>query len=294
MVKLLEQEIHSKEILDWTGLHLFHAGLSSCSQKTRIFLIEKGIPWQSHPIDLMANENISEFYLGINPRGLVPALVDDGSVHIESNDIILYLEEKFPNPRLLPSHDDAAFRNLLAEEDRLHKDVRNITFRFIVEPPVSPKSSDDLDRYSHFGSATVGGERDDHKAKEIAYWRNYSVHRVSNDDVRHSIGAFHKLFSSLDGRLQDAPFLLGSELSIADIAWFVYANRLQLAGYPLGEAHPHVWGWFERLMQRPGWAEDVAAPPPFLDMVRQHQRQLESDGRRLIDVYDFAEAAGVS
>jgi glutathione S-transferase len=34
--------------------------------------------------------------MGINPRGLVPCLVHDGEVHIESNDIILYLERAFP------------------------------------------------------------------------------------------------------------------------------------------------------------------------------------------------------
>ena len=35
-------------------------------------------------------------------RGLVPALVHDGAVHIESNDIVQYLEAKFPVPRLIP------------------------------------------------------------------------------------------------------------------------------------------------------------------------------------------------
>ena len=38
----------------------------------------------------------------IDPRGLVPVLVHDGGVHIESNDIIAYLEKTFAQPRLVP------------------------------------------------------------------------------------------------------------------------------------------------------------------------------------------------
>ena len=54
----------------------------------RIFLALKGVDWESHEIDLMTNENLSDYYLGINPRGLLPSIVHDGDVHIESNDIL--------------------------------------------------------------------------------------------------------------------------------------------------------------------------------------------------------------
>ena len=38
----------------------------------------KRITWESHPIDLSTGENYSQYYLGINPRGLVPTLVHNG------------------------------------------------------------------------------------------------------------------------------------------------------------------------------------------------------------------------
>ena len=88
MVKLVRSDILTTEVLDWKGVHLFHFPSSSCSQKTRIFLTEKGVEWEPHPINLMTHENFTDWYLGINPRGLVPALVHDGDVHIESNDIM--------------------------------------------------------------------------------------------------------------------------------------------------------------------------------------------------------------
>ena len=289
MVKLLTNEVHSKEVLGWSGLHLFHATLSSCSQKTRIFLSEKEIPWTSHPIDLGANENISDFYLGINPRGLVPALVDEGTVHIESNDIILHLEGKFPEPCLIPTEAQLSLQEMLQEEDELHPDIRNVTFRFIFEPPVAPKSEEDLERYARMGSPTVGGKKDDQKAKEIAYWRAYGNHRVSDEDARQSVNTLRGALQHLDARLEDAPFLLGSDISIADIAWFVVANRMQIAGYPLGYLHPNMLPWYERLAERPHWTEETSAPPPFVDIVRQHQERLAIQGRRLIDICDLAE-----
>ena len=100
MVQLVDSDIKTREVLGWKGVHVLHFVGSSCSQKVRIFLNLKGIPWESHPIDLPGNENFRPWFLGINPRGLVPVLVHDGAVHIESNDIIQYLEKTFPNPRL--------------------------------------------------------------------------------------------------------------------------------------------------------------------------------------------------
>ena len=102
MVQLVDSDIKTREVLGWNGVHVLHFAGSSCSQKLRIFLNLKGIPWQSHPIDLPSNENFRPWFLGINPRGLVPVLVHDGAVHIESNDIIQYLEQKFPTPKLDP------------------------------------------------------------------------------------------------------------------------------------------------------------------------------------------------
>jgi len=103
MVQLVESDIKTREVLDWKGVHVLHFMGSSCSQKLRVFLNLKGIPWESHHVDLMANENFRPWFLGINPRGLVPVLVHDGAVHIESNDIIAYLEKTFPQPRLVPA-----------------------------------------------------------------------------------------------------------------------------------------------------------------------------------------------
>ena len=48
MVQLVDSDIRTREVLDWKGVHVLHYMGSSCSQKLRIFLNLKGIPWQSH------------------------------------------------------------------------------------------------------------------------------------------------------------------------------------------------------------------------------------------------------
>ena len=96
----------NKSVESFEGLHLFHGAISNCSMRVRMTLIEKGLDWTSHHIDLKKKENISDDYFGINPNGLVPTLVDNGVVHIESNDIIDYIDETYPEPTLRASENE--------------------------------------------------------------------------------------------------------------------------------------------------------------------------------------------
>ena len=51
------------------GLHLWHGNLSSCSQRVRITLEEKGLKWEGHLVDIPNNEHATEKYQRINPKG---------------------------------------------------------------------------------------------------------------------------------------------------------------------------------------------------------------------------------
>jgi len=148
MVQLVDSDIRTREVLDWKGVNVLHFTESSCSQKLRIFLNLKRIKWQSHLVDLFTNENFAPWFLGINPRGLVPVLVHDGAVHIESNDIIQYLEKTFPAPKLVPAGYENEVAALLKHEDDLHLDLRTLSFRFVFAPPGPPKPAESLKRYS--------------------------------------------------------------------------------------------------------------------------------------------------
>ena len=46
-----------------------------------------------------------------------------------------------------------------------------------------------------------------------------------------------------------------------DIAWFIYAHRLSLAGYPFARLHPRVDAFLQKLRARPEFGKEVAMPP---------------------------------
>jgi glutathione S-transferase len=71
-------------------------------QRVKVVLAEKNLPYEIVPIDLTKKEQKSPDYLKMNPYGKVPVLTDDATVLYESLVINEYLEEKYPNPPLLP------------------------------------------------------------------------------------------------------------------------------------------------------------------------------------------------
>jgi maleylpyruvate isomerase len=78
---------------------------SSASYRVRIALNLKGLAYEQTPIHLRrgGGEQFSAAYKRINPQALVPALEDNDRVFTQSLAIIEYLEEKYPNPPLLPA-----------------------------------------------------------------------------------------------------------------------------------------------------------------------------------------------
>jgi maleylpyruvate isomerase len=75
---------------------------SSAAYRVRIALNLKGLTAASRPIHLRKGEQRASDYLEVNPQGLVPTLVVDGTRLTQSLAIIEYLEEKHPSPPLLP------------------------------------------------------------------------------------------------------------------------------------------------------------------------------------------------
>jgi stringent starvation protein A len=83
---------------------LYDAARCPYCARVRIVLTEKGIGYEPVEIDL---RNRPDWLYGLNPSGKVPVL-DDGFVLPESAVIMEYLDERYPEPSLLP--DDLARR----------------------------------------------------------------------------------------------------------------------------------------------------------------------------------------
>ena len=89
---------------------------SGTSHRLRIALNLKGLTCESVSLDLRRDEHLTEAFKAINPQQLLPALEVDGQVLTQSPALIEWLEERHPQPPLLPTdlNDRARVRALAA------------------------------------------------------------------------------------------------------------------------------------------------------------------------------------
>jgi maleylacetoacetate isomerase len=83
-------------------MRLYQNWRSSAAYRVRLALNYKGLSYEQVAIDLRKGEQRRPEFLQINPQGLVPVLEDDGVVLTQSLPILNYLEERYPEPALLP------------------------------------------------------------------------------------------------------------------------------------------------------------------------------------------------
>ncbi|MFP5330617.1 MAG: maleylacetoacetate isomerase [Alphaproteobacteria bacterium] len=75
---------------------------SSAAYRVRIALNLKRVDYESRPVNLLESEQKSGEYRALNPQGLVPCLEIDGHLLTQSLAIIVYLDQRFPEPPLMP------------------------------------------------------------------------------------------------------------------------------------------------------------------------------------------------
>jgi len=81
---------------------LYHWEPNANSGKPMLALMEKGVAFESHYLDLLKFDQHQPDYLAINPQGTIPAMVHGERVLTESTAIMEYVNEEFPGPRLMP------------------------------------------------------------------------------------------------------------------------------------------------------------------------------------------------
>lgn len=211
------------ELTGLKGIHLWHAGLSTCSQRVRIALAELGLQFESHIVNLHAGENATEWYQAIHPQGVVPALVHDGRLWIDSVDIINYLDQELGKTLLTPGKPEQikVMHTLMQRADRAQKHLKLLTFEFLFRagPPVSN------DRISAFQS--------NHRNEPLkAFHREFQA-GFARSRVTEAATAADRDFRILEESLSDGRhFLTGPAFSLADIAWTPNFHRFDLIGWP--------------------------------------------------------------
>ena len=261
-MKLNKSDISTKEILEWKGIHLLHFSGSACSQKLRIFFNIKKIKWYSHIINLIKQEQFSEWFLGINPRGLVPTLVHDGDVHIESNEIMRYLDEIFNDRRLFPLHIIDEISNDLEFEDSLHHDLRRLTFRYIIPHSLGKKAPDILSKKEK-SKGTIQGLPDECKNREITFWKNHYKYGITDEEVIESATKFKKVYQNFNKILANQDYLKGNDFTVVDLAWYVSTKRLITSGIPIYK-YKNVKKWFDKLNNDNNFSKEIKIDLPLL------------------------------
>ena len=91
-------------------MKLYNFFRSGSSHRLRIALNLKGLRYEYVAVDLRTAQHLRPEFKALNPQGLVPALVHEGNVLIQSPAIIEWLEERYPEPALLPVDSEARAR----------------------------------------------------------------------------------------------------------------------------------------------------------------------------------------
>jgi len=260
----------NEDVKKFQGLHLYHGGLSSCAQRVRITLAEKNLDWVPHVVDLRSNEHCTEEYQSIDPKGLIPTLVHDGQVIIESVDIIAYLDAHFPGAPLVPqsASGQEEVRVWTEKADRSQKSLKLMSHEFLFKPDrrMSPSELDE------FVST--------HKNKDLQeFMRKFSSDDgFSQAEIDDAVQTHHDAFRELDRALKDQEWLVENQFSLADIAWAPNVHRVDLMLYPL-DRHPNLNAWYERLSARPSYRiglvehEPDKAAPAFAAYTKERRAE---------------------
>jgi glutathione S-transferase/RNA polymerase-associated protein len=83
-------------------LKLYENPLSGYVQKVKIALLEKGIEFESLSAEGLMAGTAGGAFVEANPRAEIPTLIDGDFRVFDSTVILEYLEDKWPNPPLLP------------------------------------------------------------------------------------------------------------------------------------------------------------------------------------------------
>ena len=81
---------------------LYHWEPNANSGKPMLALMEKGVAFDSHYIDMLNFDQHKPEYLAINPQGTIPAMTHGSLVLVESTAIMEYVNDAFDGPSLMP------------------------------------------------------------------------------------------------------------------------------------------------------------------------------------------------
>ena len=236
-----------KSVETFEGIHLYHGDISNCSMRVRMALIEKRLPWTSHHLDLKLKENISDEYFGINPNGLVPTLIDNGVVHIESNDIIDYLDRTYPEPSLRAAGNEGEMLEWLRLAASIHVPA--------VKPYVYATKMQKKLKKTEAEQEKYDALQTNEELKEF-HAKHAGGSAFGEQDVASARETLEACFARLENALEGREWMMGDRYTLADISWIPVHFVLVGCGYPF-ESYPNVTRWAAAHRDRASYKDGV-------------------------------------
>lgn len=248
-------------------LTLYHYWSSVCSQKARFCLCEKGLEWKSHHIDLFRFDHWNPEYVRLNRKAVVPTLDHDSRIVTESNVIIEYLEDAFPEVRLRPDDNylRARMRHwIYVSEADAHPNVNTCSYNLRHRPRLMQKYS-----IEEIRKLAQGHPNPDLRARMV----HRTEHGVSEEEETAAYRALATLIDWMEESLTAGSWLAGDSFSLADVAMAPYVNRIEVLAHPEileKNSHPRVADWWARTQARPGFQRAFSfANPDKADPVKR-------------------------
>lgn len=230
-------------------LELYNFQQSTCSQKVRFVLAEKGLEWVDKRLDSRRGEHLQPDYLKLNPNGLVPTLVHDGAVILDSSVIMEYLDEVFPEPSMVPS-------------DPVERAHMRKWLRYMEEVPTPAVRYPSFQKYLIRSFRNLSDEQMEEQAKRrplrTDFYRRMGTDGFTDEEIQAALDRLQQSVDRFDAGLaaHGGPWIMGEQLTIADACYLPSIDRLDDLGYAsMWAERPRMAAWYERIKQRPAYKD---------------------------------------
>jgi glutathione S-transferase len=185
----------------------------SCALASHIALEESGAAYEAIRVDFKANEQRSQAYMAINPKGRVPALVTPRGILTETPAILFFIAQSNPAAQLAPLEDPFALAQLQSFNAYLCATV-------------------------HVAHA--------HRMRGYRWADDPAAIEAMKKKVPQSVG---ECFALIDREMLQGPWVMGERYTIADPYLFTLAQWLELDGVDPAKV-PKVADHRARMAQR--------------------------------------------
>lgn len=243
-----------------TRIELYDSPGSLCAQKVKLVLAEKQLQWKSHLLNLLTFDNLQPAYLRLNPKGVVPTLVHNGTVICDSATIVRYLDQQFPTPTLVPATP--------AQQDAMNHWIERqncFPMREVMYGNMTGIDGLVVRRSVQVKEKLLRKLLREHPALSDLYRAKLNDVQQWNQTIRdaekmHYINAqIEPLLDPLEQQLSRSEWLC-DRYSLADVVWTAVLNRLAELKFDtlwLNGNRPAIATYWQRLQARPSFKRAI-------------------------------------